>query len=514
MEPIHVSRLFDISTGLGAKLESAARIVQGRSLAILKKAKDDFRSVIDSGTPSFYIIDVRKDVVAPIMVDYPQINPTELTTLIQNSLRETAFDTSYADFKNTIEAAYIQVEKDLANLSAKQATHLQYRDAFRDLGQNMSKAFRSLDRKDTRGITRISDPETMGQAGKEVYVGKSFDLIQKNLNKSINTTVAKYLDLDKFSYGKYMSAGHTAVKISDKNFGTNTPATQEALFKLEMASRTQEVAFDKFKFQDDFVKQVPLFLEYSVDMTKDFSFAKVLLDINFTFVVPMPASANSASGTVERKAIEKLTDEYIMPSLVDAMKSRLSWLKDVAVNLRSSPNLKEFFEAIGQEALSKGTTKTKQLQDWGKTGKKLIAKVAVPKVTKVKVPTKVAGSTTKGTTKAGDQANKVNLSNLQALLNTHLQDVVSANMGDGSSKNVLNYRTGRFASSVKVERLSQSREGMITAFYNYMRNPYGTFSEGGAQQSPRSRDPKLLISKSIREIAATSVANRLRAVLV
>jgi hypothetical protein len=55
---------------------------------------------------------------------------------------------------------------------------------------------------------------------------------------------------------------------------------------------------------------------------------------------------------------------------------------------------------------------------------------------------------------------------------------------------------------------------MITAFYNYMRNPYGTFSQGGRQEYPRSRDPKLLIAKSIREIAQEKVANRLRAVLV
>jgi hypothetical protein len=75
-------------------------------------------------------------------------------------------------------------------------------------------------------------------------------------------------------------------------------------------------------------------------------------------------------------------------------------------------------------------------------------------------------------------------------------------------------RSGRFAESVKVERLTESRAGMITVFYTYMRNPYGTFSEGGQQQSPRSRDPKLLISKSIREIAQTRVDNRLRAVLV
>lgn len=106
----------------------------------------------------------------------------------------------------------------------------------------------------------------------------------------------------------------------------------------------------------------------------------------------------------------------------------------------------------------------------------------------------------------------VNLLSLQNLINSQLQDVISANMGDGNRRDILNYRTGRLASSAKVERLSESREGMITAFYTYMKNPYATFSQGGKQSSPKSRDPKLLISKSIREIAQQQVANRLRAV--
>jgi hypothetical protein len=87
-------------------------------------------------------------------------------------------------------------------------------------------------------------------------------------------------------------------------------------------------------------------------------------------------------------------------------------------------------------------------------------------------------------------------------------------MGDGSRRDILNLRSGRFAESVKVERLSQSREGMITAFYSYMKNPYATFSRGGQQERPYTRDPKLLIAKSIREIASQQVANRLRAVNV
>lgn len=107
---------------------------------------------------------------------------------------------------------------------------------------------------------------------------------------------------------------------------------------------------------------------------------------------------------------------------------------------------------------------------------------------------------------------ELSLINLQNLLNSHLQDVISANMGDGDSRNVLNYRTGRLAASAKVERLTSSREGLITAFYSYQKNPYATFSEGGRQQYPKTRDPKLLISKSIREIAAEYVSNQLRSV--
>lgn len=103
---------------------------------------------------------------------------------------------------------------------------------------------------------------------------------------------------------------------------------------------------------------------------------------------------------------------------------------------------------------------------------------------------------------------------LEALLRANINERVKQNMGKGNDKKILNYRTGRLADSVSIERLSESRAGMVTAFYNYMRNPYGTFSEGGRQQYPRTRDPKLLISKSIREIGATMVGTRMRAVLV
>lgn len=104
------------------------------------------------------------------------------------------------------------------------------------------------------------------------------------------------------------------------------------------------------------------------------------------------------------------------------------------------------------------------------------------------------------------------LASLQQLIDSLLVQTIKKNMGDGNKRDILNLRTGRLAESVKIERMSESREGMITAFYTYMKNPYATFSQGGRQELPRSRDPKLLIAKSIREIAAQKVAYRLRAV--
>lgn len=106
------------------------------------------------------------------------------------------------------------------------------------------------------------------------------------------------------------------------------------------------------------------------------------------------------------------------------------------------------------------------------------------------------------------------LTNLQNLLNSKLAEQIKRNMGKGFSKSVLNNRTGRFASSAQVERLTVSKQGMITAFYSYMKSPYQTFEPGFAQGSPQTRDPKLLIGKSIREIAAASMANKLRAVSI
>jgi len=224
------------------------------------------------------------------------------------------------------------------------------------------------------------------------------------------------------------------------------------------------------------------------------------------------------------------TQQKALNGLLDILVSSNQFSANQLADFKSSPSLKEL---IVDEILSEGFGQSRKLPKNIASPKiklpkpiviayvdevakkqyqqKLRKAVADAKNTKQKIKTTAAKH------KAAANAAKtgaINLTSLQNLINSHLQDVVSANMGSGGQRNVLNYRTGRFASSAKVEKMSQSREGMITAFYSYMKNPYQTFEPGFRQGSPKTRDPKLLIAKSIREIAETSVANRMRAVSV
>lgn len=185
---------------------------------------------------------------------------------------------------------------------------------------------------------------------------------------------------------------------------------------------------------------------------------------------------------------------------------------NIFVDLETSKSAKSYIQNNLASLLEtgKGSRDYSSLADIKETAKGYVTKVKL-KLPKASGTAKTQAKPAKLQTHEG---RSINLLDLRMLIDQHLQDVVSANMGDGTRRDILNYRTGRFASSVKLTGLSQSRQGMITAFYTYMKYPYATFSSGGRQQYPTSRDPKLLISKSIREIAAEKVSNRLRAVLV
>lgn len=113
-----------------------------------------------------------------------------------------------------------------------------------------------------------------------------------------------------------------------------------------------------------------------------------------------------------------------------------------------------------------------------------------------------------------DQMSSVNLQSLINLVNNRLHDQIQQNMGKGGAREILNYRTGRFARSVKLQNLyAIAEKRALGAQVKYMRYPYGVFEPGGRLYKP-GRDPHRIIGRSIRQILQEERIANLRKVKV
>ena len=100
----------------------------------------------------------------------------------------------------------------------------------------------------------------------------------------------------------------------------------------------------------------------------------------------------------------------------------------------------------------------------------------------------------------------VNVTAILGVLNDQLPKVVAKNMGSPA----LNFRTGRFASSVRAVDIAITAKGHPSIGYTYQRDPYEVFeASSGSRFSSTDRDPRKLIDFSIREIAASQAITRL-----
>jgi len=118
---------------------------------------------------------------------------------------------------------------------------------------------------------------------------------------------------------------------------------------------------------------------------------------------------------------------------------------------------------------------------------------------------KASESTKKGTRgrRSAPKKSPTSITVLIGVLNEKLPGVVAKNMQPPA----LEYQTGRFASSVRVTDVSKTAKGFPSIGYTYQLYPYQTFEPGFAQGSV-DRDPRRLIDRSIREIAAGMAIGR------
>ena len=109
-------------------------------------------------------------------------------------------------------------------------------------------------------------------------------------------------------------------------------------------------------------------------------------------------------------------------------------------------------------------------------------------------------------TKAKSNSTAGSLFSFVAMINKRLPQTVRKNMDFPALEN----RTGRFASSVRVQDASVTKKGFPSFGYTYQKDPYQVFEvgQGKAPWSTSQRDPRRVIDKSIREVAAELALGR------
>jgi len=97
----------------------------------------------------------------------------------------------------------------------------------------------------------------------------------------------------------------------------------------------------------------------------------------------------------------------------------------------------------------------------------------------------------------------VTLPQLKSYINRGLHNELQRNMG----RPALNYVTGQFARSAYLQSLRPSKTNLIGE-YTYQLDPYQTFENTGQKKWPIGYNPKPLIARSIRNLAARHVENK------
>lgn len=227
---------------------------------------------------------------------------------------------------------------------------------------------------------------------------------------------------------------------------------------------------------------------------------------------PVKTKVNLGRSDLEKKEMNALLDA------IDATVQGIDWTE-----VRGSSNAREKAQKAAVDRITKPLEKVvkqhkgsikidKELQSIKlKTSATVKDQSKKGKGVKPKAPTKNRGKLAAPILAKSGGRRKPRESNFKTLqliglLNAALPKTVAKNMGSPR----LNYRTGRFAGSVRVTDIALTAKGHPSIGYTYQKNPYQVFeSSSGSKFSSVDRDPRRLIDYSIREIAAQQAIGRL-----
>ena len=328
---------------------------------------------------------------------------------------------------------------------------------------------------------------------KDMFIVSSFSRSITTIKKTMLKTLVKsgaiqQSDVDGIS--KNLHKGHGArgnavsqVQIATSVSGLDDPTKKLLLYNLEAAFKKGELGKDAFAYRE--IKR--LVTEGHNIVTK-----KGKLNANYVSVIAFQTSKQNIEDSAEEKAVKAVYRKFI------------GELTEDMLDMKGSPSLKQKTKSLvtdkfkGKKNIKVSTpsvkmsTKTKSKGTGSKTGSNVAVTAATIRQRKKKAQSKSSAA--------------AQPLQLIGLINQKLPETVRKNMDSPSLQN----RTGRFADSVVVTDIVQTPKGYPSIGYSYQRDPYQVFEDGiGAPPwANGNRDPRDLIDKSIREIAAQFAIGR------
>jgi len=190
-------------------------------------------------------------------------------------------------------------------------------------------------------------------------------------------------------------------------------------------------------------------------------------------------------------------DKEVATQLKSFIDSESDWANQKGSRSATDIALSEIFSVIKKSKSLKRSKITFDTSKSGNTSKASSSKTIRPKK---------ANNSTLKVNFTGLSPERTNWLSIIELINAKLTQQVAKNMVAPA----LVYRTGRFANSVKVESITETKGGYPSFNFTYQRSPYDVFDRalGAPPWNTPTRDPNTLINKSIREVARDLVIGR------
>jgi len=189
--------------------------------------------------------------------------------------------------------------------------------------------------------------------------------------------------------------------------------------------------------------------------------------------------------------------------------------------ITGSPNLVQVIETALFQKVTHKLLKTKGVRVKGPKNKAIQVKaseivesstkniIKSGQTSKAKKGTPIKAKSVRGITAPIEPPTKLSASPLEMI--TYINKNLPVELDKLMVAPRLETRTGRFAQSVQVRNITQTKQGFPSIDYTYQRDPYQVFEMGIGRfpWATRERDPRPLIDRAIRNIAAEMLKARI-----